>query len=312
MRILLAEDDRLAQRTAALALQGAGHDVEVVADGEQAWARLLADPDRLLVTDWMMPNMDGIELIRRVRAGTFSSYVYTILVTVLDDPSSVVRGLDAGADDHLGKPYDPRELVARVSVGERIVRLERELRASRGQLRDLATIDPLTGLLDHRAAAARLREEVARAADTGSQVCLALVSIDGLGRVARSSGRPRADTVLRVVSRALRSELRAYDTLGRWSVQPAADIGPALQWGEADLLLVLADMAPTQAAAEIARLRSTVSRFRFEIEGTDVFVPTLTVGLASAGAGHEPADVDALLDRARAALDAAPTECASA
>ncbi len=145
MRILLAEDDRLAQRTAALALQGAGHDVEVVADGEQAWARLLADPDRLLVTDWLMPNMDGIELIRRVRAGTFSSYVYTILVTALDDPSSVVRGLDAGADDHLGKPYDPRELVARVSVGERIVRLERELRASRGQLRDLATIDPLTG-----------------------------------------------------------------------------------------------------------------------------------------------------------------------
>ena len=142
MRILLAEDDPISQRVAVAALERVGHEVEAVADGATAWERILADPERLLVTDWMMPGMDGIELVRRVRGGGFAAYVYIIVVTALEGADSTIEGIAAGADDYLAKPYDPRELVARVEVGRRVQGLERGLRDSRRQLRELATLDP--------------------------------------------------------------------------------------------------------------------------------------------------------------------------
>ncbi len=303
MKILLAEDDRISQRVARRALEGAGHEVEVVEDGEQAWQSLLADPDRLLVTDWMMPNMDGIELIRRVRAGTFSSYVYAIIVTALDDSANAVRGLGVGADDYLGKPYDGRELVARVGVGARIVGLEHELRESRRQLGELTTLDPVTGLLNRRAAMARAFEEAARAADGGHAMSLALLAVDGLDEMASEHGRARADEVLRAAGSAIRAELRPYFALGQSSEQ-VAEFLPGVRWGGDELLLVLPGMVPSQAHAEIARVRSALVRLRLPLEWAAGRALALSAGVAGVVPG-ERADVDALLERARAELNAA-------
>ena len=203
MRVLLAEDDRISRKMATVALEGAGYEVDAVGDGEEAWERLLADPERLLVTDWMMPNMDGVELTRRVRAGTFSSYVYVILVTALADPKSAIEGLEAGADDYLGKPYDPRELIARVNVGTRVQQLERGLRESRRQLRELVTLDPTTGLLNRASIERRAHEEAARALDAGSPLSLALVAVEGLEGVLRAHGRAAADELVRRIAASI-------------------------------------------------------------------------------------------------------------
>lgn len=300
MRILLAEDDRIAGRVARVALEGAGHEVEVVSDGEQAWERLLQDPDRLLVTDWMMPHMDGIELIRRVRAGTFSSYVYAIIVTALDNPDNLVQGLSAGADDYLAKPYDGRELVARVGVGARIVGLERELRESRRQFRELATLDPVTGLLNRRAATARAIEEAARAADGGQAMSLAVLSVDGLEAIEAELGRDRAEEALRAAGSAIRAELRPYFTLGR-AGEPAAEFLPGLRWGGDELLLVLPGLVPSQAHAELARLRTALVRLHVPLEWAAGRPLSLTAGVSGVSAG-ERADVEALLAHARADL----------
>lgn len=298
MRILLAEDDRVSLRLAKLTLEGAGHVVEAVGDGDEAWRSLVADHERLLVTDWMMPNMDGIELVRRVRAGSFSSYVYVIIVTALDSPDSAVEGLDAGADDYLAKPYHSGELVARVGIGARLQRLERGLRDSRRQLRELATLDPATALLNRKAVIDRVEQEGARASDTGEALSVALVSLDGFSELVEARGRPAADNVLRSVGHALRTHSRRYDVIGRWGGEEGF---AGIRWGGDELLLVLPGRGTEAATRDIERLRSLLARDPLDVDGLGPFSPAVSVGVAGSSKG-ERVVVGELLDAAVAAL----------
>ncbi len=297
MRILLAEDDRVSQRIARRALEGAGHEVEVADDGLIAWQRLLADPDRLLVTDLMMPHMDGIELIRRVRTGMFPAYIYILVVTALGDVDSLINGLELGADDYVAKPYDPRELVARVAVGERIVTLERDLQASRRAYRENATVDATTGLLNRRAAVARLREEVAGAADGGTAISIMLLSAATARGAATTTGCQPADTWLRPIASSLRGELRSYDAIGRWGGDDTLEILPGVPWGPEEVLVVLPGVDPSQAVAIIDRLRRSSLA-----DGSTT--PAFAAGLAGVRAGERP-DTQEMLSRAATMLAAA-------
>src|SRR5690349_10337608 len=106
---------------------------------------------RLIITDWMMPGMDGMELIRLIRATQDEGYTYIMMVTGLGAKPQRITGLESGADDYLTKPFDPQELLARVTIGERILKLEESLMASRRQMEVLAMHDTLTGLFNRRA-----------------------------------------------------------------------------------------------------------------------------------------------------------------
>lgn len=124
MRVLIVDDDEIARELLRSTLVKAGYEVELAKDGRQALEILRTGLYRLVISDWEMPEISGIELCRRIRARHFASYVYVILVTVRDGIHNVVEGLDAGADDFITKPFQPTELCVRVRAGERILALD--------------------------------------------------------------------------------------------------------------------------------------------------------------------------------------------
>ncbi len=148
MRMLIAEDEKTSRKILQRILTKDGHDVIAVEDGLKALASIQEEAPDMLITDWMMPDLDGLELCRRVRALDISSYVYIILLTALTQKENIIRGLDAGADDYITKPFDRTELLARVRAGERIIRLEKSLRQKNKELSEaLAHIKQLKGIL---------------------------------------------------------------------------------------------------------------------------------------------------------------------
>ena len=147
MRILIADDDRLSTTMLGRTLEQWGFEVVVAHDGAAAWQAIVADkPPALAILDWMMPQIDGIDLCRRVRATALGSPVYLILLTARNSRAYLVAGLEAGADDYLTKPFDPDELRARIHVGRRTLAL-------------IANIKRLTGLLPICSYCKRIRSD---------------------------------------------------------------------------------------------------------------------------------------------------------
>ncbi|MCK4428132.1 MAG: response regulator [candidate division Zixibacteria bacterium] len=148
MKILIAEDEKISRKILETTLTKAGHDVVAVEDGVKALESIRKVMPDMLVTDWMMPDLDGLELCRRVRALDLSTYVYIILLTALTQKENIIEGLDAGADDYVTKPFERTELLARVRAGERVIQLERSLRQKNKELSEaLAHVKQLKGLL---------------------------------------------------------------------------------------------------------------------------------------------------------------------
>ena len=143
--VLIAEDDAMFRRILQSWLSGWGFQTQFASDGEQAWQMLQQEQaPQLLILDWMMPGVDGLQLCRRIRRQQDAIYRYILLVTSRDDKGDMVGGLDAGSDDYLTKPFDKSELRARLAVGSRILALQRDLIAAREELRFQANHDPLT------------------------------------------------------------------------------------------------------------------------------------------------------------------------
>jgi sigma-B regulation protein RsbU (phosphoserine phosphatase) len=161
MRILVAEDDTILRRLLEATLTRSGYEVVLAEDGRKALEILCAeDPPRLAILDWMMPEVDGLEVCRRTRASEKKQYVYVIILTAKGRREDIIEGLEAGADDYLTKPFDPHELRSRVRSGERILALQtalgdkvRELEAA------LAQVEQLQGLLPICMHCKRIRDE---------------------------------------------------------------------------------------------------------------------------------------------------------
>jgi CheY-like chemotaxis protein len=128
MKILIAEDDRVARLLLKSTLESFGHQVVETDNGATAWERYSAEHPRLLIVDWMMPQLDGLELCRAIRAEQRPMYTYIIMLTVLGGKGCYLRAMDAGADDFIRKPLDKDELAARVRVAERILGLYSEVK----------------------------------------------------------------------------------------------------------------------------------------------------------------------------------------
>ncbi len=127
MKILIADDDAVARRVLESAVGDMGHEVVVVNDGREAWEHLRSNRVDVLISDWVMPHIDGLELSRRLRARTDEPFTYVMLVTARSATDDVVRGIMAGANDFLTKPCERTELRARLHAAERMVELERSM-----------------------------------------------------------------------------------------------------------------------------------------------------------------------------------------
>ena len=149
MRVLIAEDDPVSRRLLQAALVKWGYEVVVTANGKEAWDALQApDAPSLLVLDWLMPEMDGVEVCREARKMTALKSAYIILLTSRGSKEDIVQGLEAGADDYVTKPFDHGELRARVQVGSRVVQLQSALADRVTELEEaIANVKQLQGLL---------------------------------------------------------------------------------------------------------------------------------------------------------------------
>jgi sigma-B regulation protein RsbU (phosphoserine phosphatase) len=137
MRILIAEDERITRTTLARQLQAWGHAVTSAEDGQQAWEQFTADVQfDMVITDWEMPRVSGLELVRKIRETPRELYTYVIMLTSRSEKADIVSGIEAGADDFVSKPFDREELRVRLLAGERVVRLERALTRQNAELRD--------------------------------------------------------------------------------------------------------------------------------------------------------------------------------
>jgi sigma-B regulation protein RsbU (phosphoserine phosphatase) len=149
VKILIADDDRLIRRLLEATLTQWGYEVTSVPDGAAAWEVLRgAERPPIAILDWMMPELTGVEVCRKVRDSQGANPVYMLILTSRDRTEDLVAALEAGADDHVSKPFEPTELRARVKVGERVVALQRSLADRVAALeRALADVHQLQGLL---------------------------------------------------------------------------------------------------------------------------------------------------------------------
>ncbi len=149
MKILIAEDDEISRRILQVTLAAAGHEVIVTQNGAAAWAILEKDASpKLAILDWMMPEVDGLEVCRRARQQPTATPVYIILLTAKAQKTDVVQGLEAGANDYILKPFNRDELRARVRVGETVVNLQQNLAARVEELENaLVQVKLLQGIL---------------------------------------------------------------------------------------------------------------------------------------------------------------------
>jgi phosphoserine phosphatase RsbU/P len=137
MKILIAEDDPIAAKVLRLTLKNFDHEVVVATDGAEAWQMFDADPVRLIISDWMMPGMDGLQLCDRVRNRAQTPYTYFMLLTAAHTgPSDYTLAMDSGVDDFLTKPFDREIIRTRIYVAQRILRYTTEIR----QLKDIIPI----------------------------------------------------------------------------------------------------------------------------------------------------------------------------
>ena len=129
IRILCIDDQPVITDVLNRLLSKWGFHVMICSDGETGWRMILEEEPDIVLTDWLMPGLEGLELCRRVRATAFSHYIYVILLTAKDDKNDMVIGMESGADDFITKPFDAGDLKARLHAASRMIQLQKELMA---------------------------------------------------------------------------------------------------------------------------------------------------------------------------------------
>jgi len=216
MKILVAEDDELVRRLLQSFLSKWGYDVHLSPDGLRAWEALQEEEaPRLVLLDWMMPGMDGVDICRALRQANRESYTYIVLLTSRSDRQDMLEGLEAGADDYLIKPFHPEELRARLRSGRRILELEGNLRSARELMRLKALHDPLTELWNHGAVLGHLPKELMRAARESTSLGLLMLDVDHFKGVNDRYGHAVGDQVLQEIARRITAAVRSYDFVSR-------------------------------------------------------------------------------------------------
>jgi two-component system cell cycle response regulator len=217
MQVLLVEDSPVYRKLVGTHLENWGFKLVIAQDGSDAWGLLQhAECPKLILLDWVLPGMDGIDICRKIRQAKGPQYSYIIILTGKDARKDMLEAMQAGADDYLVKPFDELELKARLLVGKRILALQEELVAAQESMRHAATHDSLTGLMNRGEIMDTLRRELERARRSEKPVCVILGDLDRFKDINDTCGHLFGDEVLREVGRRLRAKLRVYDAVGRY------------------------------------------------------------------------------------------------
>src|SRR5580700_12306304 len=215
LQVLVVDDSPVYHKLVSDALFYQPYSLLHATSGSEALELFAKYSPPIVITDWMMPDLNGPELCKRIRASSKNLYTYLILLTSMSESDSLLKGLEAGADEFLTKPFDPAELQARMSVGRRIVQLHRQVDAKDRQIEESSRIDRVTGLPNHRAIQEWAAWQLKAAAQNGFSAWIVLGDVDSFGKINEQYGREAGDTVLREFSRIVKDSSLPADIVGR-------------------------------------------------------------------------------------------------
>jgi two-component system cell cycle response regulator len=295
LKILIAEDDAVSRMILQRSVEKFGHECLAAADGEAAWRLYRQTPEvDVIISDWTMPGMDGLELCRMIRGEERDVYTYFIFLTALGDKDHLLKGLEAGADDYLSKPLDRDELQVRLKSASRVTTLHRQLAGQKAELERLnrrlfeeSRQDPLICLGNRL----RLREDLevlrGRVERYSHNYSAVLCDVDFFKPYNDHYGHPAGDEVLRKVANTIADHLRSGDT--------------AYRYGGEEFLIILPEQTLESAVSTADRLRQAVEDLRIPHEKNPPGVVTISTGVAALSAG-ESKSTDDLLKEADEAL----------
>jgi diguanylate cyclase (GGDEF)-like protein len=288
MRVLVVDDDASMRALLRAMLQGAGHEVFEAVDGRQAFEMALDIQPQIMIVDWLMPSMDGIELTRAMRQTKAGRGIYILILTGLEEDDKLVEAFEAGVDDFMSKPLKPRLLAARLRAGQRVIMLQREIEHDREEIRhfaaelavtnrrlqEVALTDALTGCPNRRYAMERLEQEWAACSRNKRPLSCMVIDVDAFKRINDDHGHDSGDIALKQIAAALKSGLRAQDVIARM--------------GGDEFLVFCPDTDLASAAVCAERMRKAVESL--PIPGGQGGVRSVSIGLAVREAGMENAD----------------------
>lgn len=272
--ILIAEDNPVSRKLLEKGLLKAGFEVVSVENGKEAFQILKNKFFPIVITDWKMPEMDGLELCKAVRSYNFPGYVFIILVTAKDTKDDIITGLEAGADDYLVKPINQAELIARLKAGKRILRLERSLKEANEKITILSVTDPLTGIYNRSYLSERLPQEIARSVRYGHPLSLLMCDIDRFKRINDTFGHLVGDKILKDFVDCLNGSIRK-------------GIDWMVRYGGEEFLIILPETNVKGGCLGAERLRKVVSENVIKIDGENIQI-TASFGVS----GFDPSECD--------------------
>jgi diguanylate cyclase (GGDEF)-like protein len=283
LRVLVVEDSRVERTMLERAVSSLGHECRVAGDGESGWDLYKEAGADVVISDWLMPGLEGDELCRRVRTSEHP-YSYFILLSGLEDKAHVLEGMKAGADDYLTKPWNVDDIEACLTAATRVTNLHRQLGAQQAELErlnaelhDQARRDPLTGIGNRL----RMREDLetldGRAERYGRGYAVLLCDVDHFKRYNDACGHVAGDGVLRAVANSLGDQCRSGDTVYRY--------------GGEEMLVLLPEQDVGSATAAGERMRRAVEALGLPHPGVGPrAVVTISVGVTSWSPADGPSD----------------------
>lgn len=299
MRVLIVDDDASMRGVVRKVLEAVGHRVMEAGDGRTGMEMALEFQPQLMIVDWVMPEMSGLELTRALRQTKIGRAIYILIMTSLDDDDRLIEAFENGVDDFMNKPINPRVLAARLRAGQRVIRLQQEvdrdreeirrfaaeLAVSNRRLQEVALTDALTGFPNRRYAMDRIQQEWQVSSRTRRALSVMVIDVDQFKYYNDSHGHDLGDAVLKRVATMVKGALRAQDVVART--------------GGDEFLVICPDTSLDAALACAERVRFAVENARTPVNGISLRI-SLSIGVASRdGQMSEP---DALIKRADQAL----------
>ena len=281
MRILLADDDPATRSLVTYALRRFGHEVTAANNGNAAREMFLKETFPLVITDWQMPGLDGLQFCRQIRAAGLPGYTYIIVLTAHNQRSEMLEGLAAGADEFVSKPFDPKELRVRLRNAERVLRLEEDLRLANDKLRQMnqhlrkmSRLDPLMEIGNRLAFEEEFCLFHQRAMSSREDYGVVMCDIDHFKRCNDRYGHQQGDEILKQVAETIRALLRSEDA--------------AFRFGGEEVLLLLPNQNLEGAGAAAERIRREIERQEFGVESVaEPIRITISCGVASYPANYD-------------------------
>ena len=282
MKILIADDDKASLLLLKKLLEQEGYEVIPASNGKAAWEKYKRNGVSIALLDWMMPEMDGVELCQRIReleSSENKDYCYVIMVTAKTETEDLTKAMEAGADDFVSKPYDKQVLASRIRAGKRIIE-------GTEKLKQLSITDELTGLYNRRYFFDSLKLELSRSQRYGPRLSIAILDIDGFKAYNDTYGHLQGDELLKSFANIIKVETRKSDI--------------ACRYGGDEFTIILPGADASQAGEVIARISLKLEN----LSGAQKITTKAPLGL-SAGIAQYPqdtADEERLVSLADAAL----------